>query len=236
MKLVPPYFGTLAKIDKIMPTIAQLLLGFLVFPIACLLVELFLPGQLGNFLSNSVSGIALFEVWPDGLAAMAQYDGDALFMNYADTLIIACATAVMETGIISLCIMLCKNIGIVLQIKGAPVLQTIIGVFLGCIFCKSLNITDEMEMSLVYLFLIACNLVMLIIYEQELVRISIKTVLSASLAMFIAGMVAAYVTAAMMMIQGQLTDLMLGIKLLACTGIPLAILLIIDYFFFSSDR
>lgn len=235
MKLVPPYFGTLAKVNKIMPTIAQLLLGFLVFPIACMLVELFLPGQLGNFITNTVSGIAIFEVWPDAFSTIAYYAPAELYMSYAEILTIACATAIMETGIISLCIMLCKNIGIVLQIKGAPVLQTIIGVFLGCIFCKSLSIYDEMEILFVYCVLLAFNLLILIIYEQELVRITIKTFLSASFAIIIAGMVAAYVTAAMMMIQGSV-DLATGCMLLLYTFLPLAMMLIIDYFFLSSDR
>lgn len=233
---VPPYFGSLAMAKKLMGTLAQILLGFLVFPILAMLVELFLPGQLGNFITNCVSGIELFEVWPDAISTMAQYSPDTMMQSYTEVLVLACGVAAMETGIISLCIMLCKNIGIVIHIKGAPVLQTLIGVFLGCIFCKSLSITDELELAVVYTFLFACNCLIVWIYELQPVKTFVKTLISASLSLIIAGMTAAYVTTAMMMIQGQITDLLVGCKLLLLTFIPLVILLIIDYFFFSADK
>lgn len=221
----------------IMGSICQILLGILIFPLLCLILAWLSPDKGASFILNIFSGIELFEIWPDVVVSMAQGANFDNVVNYLDVLNIAVGGTVIETTVIGLSIFLCKNIGGALHVRGIPVLQTLLGSFLGCIISKAIDVSSLGYLLLSLTFLLLANYVVLIIFFRgQTIKKILSGLIGPGVSVMIAGMAAAFVTANLLILKGQVHSFGTGMALILGTFTPLLALLLVDYFLLTPKK
>ena len=235
MKFLSKLFG---GYNNIIPSIAQLILAVFILPILCFILSLITSTDNAFLMiSNLLGELSITEYWLDlfmmlveNPADIANFDVYPYAMNYINS-------AIFETCIIGMSVSLCKNIGIILGIKGIPVIQSIFGIFLGCIMMICSGISNETEILFFCSMLIILNIIVIwLIPTGKFYQKFLATVLGLGLQMIIATLSAGYVIYLILIGQGVITDLKTGIIFLIVILLPMLIMLTIDFFLLTPKK
>ena len=235
MKFILSMFG---GFKNLIATIAQIILAILTLPLLCIILRFLLPDKAGTFVLNILGEVPLFEVWLDMVAGFAGHADMAVnYTNYFEAVLAPVGETMGEAILIGMCIYLCKTLGTMLYVRGVPVLQTIIGVFLGCITLGAMGSGDIRYIIMASGFLIIVNIILTIFAASgQPVKKVLGIFLGLGLQSAVAGMASAYIAALTLILQGAVTQLTVMIGLIGMTVCPLLILLLIDYYFLTPKK
>ncbi len=227
------------RLKNLIPSVAQLLLAVLILPVLCFILKLLVPDGGWQFLSNLVDEVGIMETWFSLTGDYIHSLGTApTTEGYLAAVVSPVPQIMLEEALMGMCIYLLKTVGTMLYLRGVPVLQTILGVFLGCIVIRAAAV-DESGMYTVatIAFLIVANIVLTIFTAsgQPLQKV-LSVALGISLSVIIAGMGAAYIAALTQIANGCVADLKLCFALIGATLCPLLIVLLVDYFLLAVKK
>lgn len=212
-------------------TIAQFLLGFLLLPVVCLILSALGANNVGLFLSNLLQAIPFIGPLTDTLSkGLEARQALSQMIPYCESVVVYVSSSMLEACVVGMCVYVLKLLGRLIGIKGAGVIQTILGIFLGAI---AMNMLAEGGALTIVTAGFLC--VLAIVVTLVLPGLMLKKVLAIILLGYqcvLAGFAATYVAALVQIAQGVYTGAVAW-GLVALTFIPLAIALLIDHIFLS---
>ncbi len=234
MKILMWVFG---GYKKIIPSIAQIILAVIILPILCFILSWLIgDNNASSMLTNIIDEFPVTDVWFDLLTTFINDSKFALGLTEYSTIINYINSKIFETCIVGMCVGLCKNIGIILRIRGVPIVQSILGVFLGCITVSAFGITNDIGSIYACTFLIIANVIVIwLIPNGDFVRKGLATLLGLGLQMIIAALSAGYIICLISIMNGTITDLKTAVICLSGMFIPFLLVLLFDYFFLTPD-
>lgn len=209
----------------IIANIAQFILGVFLITLLSWIWSWIFPNESPDFLLGIISEIDLFEVWLDLLSQIANSSKQLLIGNYIEVLRLAFFKSIYETLIIGISIHLCKVVGVKAEMRGAAILPTVLGSFLGCFIVKLVN---DIEISL-FLWVIALAIIdsiVVFLVGEKLLGAWITLLINA----LIAGMISAYVVVNILIMQGSIQDIRFALGLFIVILFPLLIVILIEQF------
>lgn len=219
-------------------TIAQCMLAFILLPALGLFIHNLLPDMEGTFFTSMLGEDNLFEGWLELLSNTFDQVNTAFnFTTYFDDTLRLIAKTIVETTLIGLCIYLCKTLGVMLNMRGVPILQTMIGVFLGCFMISFLKVSAPIYITVTYAFLCIANIMLTIFVTKDQVVLKVLGIfVGLSVQSIIAALACTYVAALQLIWRGIVTDLAAIIGLICLTASPLLIVLLIDYYLLTPKK
>lgn len=227
------------RLKNIIPSVAQLLLAVLILPVLCFILKLLAPDGGWQFISRLVDEVGIMETWFSLTGDYVRSLGAALTTEgYIAAVISPLPQIMLEEALMGMCIYLLKTIGTMLFIRGVPVLQTVLGVFLGCITIRAAAVDESGMYTIAAIaFLIVANIVLTIFTAggQPLQKV-LSVFLGIGLSVATAGMGAAYIAALAQIANGYVTDIKVCFALIGFTLCPLLIVLLADYFLLAVKK
>lgn len=223
---------------KIMASVAQIILAVIILPILCFLLSLLVGGKDAfSVITNLIGEFSVTEVWLSLLTNFINSSEFSLGLNETAVVLDYIYAAVYETCVVGMCVGLCKNIGIILGIRGVPILQSILGVFLGCITIQGFGIANGPESVMACAFLILLNVITIwLIPSGAFFRKILATLLGLSLQMIIAVLSIGYVICLIAIMDGTIADLKTAVICLTGMFVPFLIVILFDYFFLTPEK
>lgn len=235
MKILKWMFG---GYRNIMASIAQIILAIIVLPILCFIMSL-LVGEKDAFsmLTNILGEFSITEVWFSLLMSFINSSEFTLGLTEYSAMLNYINAAIFETCIVGMCVGLCKNIGVIFGIRGVPIVQSIIGVFLGCITIKAFGITNDIGSIYACAFLIVANIIVIwLIPTGALFRKLLATLLGLGLQMIIATLSMGYIICLISIMNGTITDVKTAAICLGGVLVPFLMVMLFDYFFLTPEK
>ena len=141
-------------------------------------------------------------------------------------------SSVEETLIIGMWLEACKKLGNLLDLQGIPLLQTVLGVLLGCFM--SVNMGSNMPYNISSgIFLLVLNAVLIIFTTSRgIILTCVLGILELALECCIASFSVCYVATLLLMLHGLSASI--AVPMLVVTLIPMLFGLTFDHFFLSN--
>lgn len=231
MKRIIRVFG---GYKQFMGTVTQIIITVILLPALCFILNLLVPGKASDFFLGIIGEADLFEVWFEMAARIFQSQNVPDMLTYLNEIVNALNSVIFEATILGLCIFACRTVGEMLNIIGIPLLQTVIGSFLGCIVIGATEADGTgLYLSLAITFLTLLNIV-LFMYAAEGNVLSklLKFFPHIGMSAIIAGLASAFVVVNILIMQGAVPDLLTAVQLLLVTAFPLLLFATIDYLYF----
>lgn len=139
MSLIKKIFKTKSNI---IPTVAQLLIVVFLLPPICYVLSFLMRERAFAFVEELLDAFPLTQHW---MAVIFDFDWEKSFstlsgLNLLTTVLQEIITVMFEASIVGMIISMCKKFGEFLKIKGLPLLQSVVGVILGCILLRSIQV------------------------------------------------------------------------------------------------
>ncbi len=235
MKLFLKIFN---KRGRIFPSIVQVILTVMILPALCFLLSLLTGGDRAfSMITNLLGELSITEYWVDLLLLLSEDPGSISSMNIYRFSIQYIDAAVFETCVIGMCVSLCKNIGVIVGIRGIPLLQSILGIFLGCIMACSFEVSNDMSTLFYCAMLIILNVVVIwLIPTHAFYRKFLATLLGLGLQIIVAVFSSGYVVYLTLIREGRIRDLNIAIPCLLAIFVPLGAVVAFDYFFLTPEK
>ncbi len=235
MRSVVSFFG---GFKNLIASVAQILIAIILLPFICFILKLILPANGISFILNLLQEIPFLDVWFDMVQKFAEAPKDGvLVQNYLQAVIQPALDGAFEALIIGMCVYACKTIGTMLYIRGVPVIQTVAGVFLGCITIKAIGVGDTYYSIFAIGFLVILNIVLtLLAAHGQVLQKVLGIFIGIGCQSILAGLAAAYVAALCLIINGWANSLGAAVGLIGVTVCPLLIFLLIDYFILTPKK
>lgn len=219
--------------SDIMSSLAQLIVGLLIFPLLCLLLAL-LNVKFGDDILGFLYNVPITAPWRD---ALQNYYGQELSyllpINLFKDGVLMGWNAWLPLLFATLCVTGTQKLGFMFKIKGLPVLQTVIGVFLGCLLVKYIPMDLKNSFTLIVLgLLLVVNFILVLATSKVKPAKMILAVLLGLLCDCIVTIFAfAYVVLLIFIIQGIFAQLSATAWLMVALFIPMILFMLVDYAF-----
>lgn len=232
MKLLAKIFGGR---KNVMPSIAQIIITVVILPILCYIMSLIVGGDNAfSIISDFLDELSITQYWMNLLLSVKDGTNELSGLDVYSKSIDFIYITVIQTCIVGMCISLCKNLGIFFQIKGVPLLQSLLGVFFGCIIVNAFGLKNDLLSLYACAFLIILNMAVIWLFPKGPIGSKIGAILvGLGLQIIVAALSAGYVVFLSLIIEGAITDFMIAIRILFALFIPLRIVLFVDYIFFT---
>ncbi|MDD2956305.1 MAG: hypothetical protein PHD67_08325, partial [Oscillospiraceae bacterium] len=229
--------GKKIMLKNVIASVAQIVLAVLLLPGLCFLYHLIVPDDNGNILLNLFAQVPVLENWLEVLSGALLSTGAPIDVaTYAEMVIDPVGQAIADSAVLGMCIYACKTIGTMIYIRGIPVLQTVVGVIVGCITCKAMD-GDFGYTLMAVLFLMLLNVVLTILCAHGQVLIKIAGIaMGLGYQMLVAGAGASYAAALALVMHGAVDSLAMAVALLLVPLCALLILLLVDYLFLTPKK
>ncbi len=230
-------FSIFGGFKNLIATVAQILLAILVLPALSVILKLLMPEGAVAFLWNLLQEVPFMDVW---LGIVTDFSASAsqtiLPASYLEMVLSPVRNAMAEACVIGMCIYMCKTVGTMIYIRGVPVLQTVFGVFLGCIVLRAMQ--GDMTYSIMAIgFMVIANIVLTILAASgQVLQKVLGIFLGLGLQSVIAGLAAAYVAALTLILRGYVSSFFVAVGLVGGTSLPLLIVLLLDYFLLTPKK
>ncbi|MBR3861899.1 MAG: hypothetical protein IKM84_08485 [Oscillospiraceae bacterium] len=181
--------------SDIIPTIAQLLIVVILLPPICYLLSFIMGERAFDFVKGLLDEFPLTKYWT---AIIYDFDWQKSFSTLSGLELLAAVIkevgkVIFEASIVGMVISMCKEFGNLLKFNGLPLLQSVIGVVLGCLLLRSIQF-DGMNWKI-----IVCVVLAALTYAVHWLTSEdgfLKSVLKASIEIgfdtFIAGLISGY--------------------------------------------
>lgn len=219
--------------SDILSCLAQLMLGMLVFPLLCFLLAL-LNVKFGDEIMGYLSIVPISTPWQSAL--QNHYGQEFTYMlplNLFKDGILLGWKHLLPVAVATLCVTGTQKLGLMMKLKGIPVLQTVIGVFLACLLVKHvpMNLKDSFTLIVIGLLLLV-NIILVVATS----KIKPGKMILAMLLGFVCDCLVtifafAYVVLLVMIMVGGFSDLAATAWLIVALFIPMTIFMLVDYAF-----
>lgn len=221
----------LKLLRSLLPSIAQILLGFVLIPIIAGLLGLFSENggvdDLVSFVATLVSETPVLGTITDALVLCVSNGGSeqsrAQFIASLESMSSADVVAVCSIGMWS---GICFKLGKLLGIKGLPVLQSLVAVVLSSAFTNFVSAyADPLFLLLLPCFTITLNLVLtILVADRKILAVLCGILCEGTAAVF----ATAYVALLIMAMQGLIPSLGIWLLIQLCLIIPMSLFLVVD--------
>lgn len=234
MNLLAKLFG--GK-DNVKPSIIQIIVVAVILPIVCFVLPSVLRVDLSSMISELIGELSITEYWvglltlllesPDALSRTDIYLGSIEQMN----------SALFEACVVGMCVGLCKYLGVLIGLKGIALVQSIVGLFFGCVMTRYLDRSSELHSLLFCSLLIVLNIIVIwLIPAGAFYRKFLATLLGLGMQMFAALFSEGYVVFLTLLMNGMISDMRTAIAFLWTLFLPILVVLFIDYFFLTPEK
>lgn len=227
----------LNKRSAIFASVVQIILTILILPALCFILSL-LSGREDAFsmITNLLDELPITGYWVNLIMLPLETPGEISGLSIYYFSVEYIRTSVFETCIVGMYVSLCKNIGIILKVRGIPLVQSILGIFLGCIMVRYFGISNQLSTLFYCTMLIILNVVVIwLIPKHAFYRKLLATFLGLGLQIIVAALSAAYVVYLTLILNGQIKDLEIAVPYLVSIFLPMLIIMAIDYFLLTPE-
>lgn len=213
------------KRSNIIPSVAQIILVIIILPGVCFLLSL-LVGKDGAFsvLKDFFSNICIMGKWFELLLLPQQSMEMNSTLETYNELIIYTGETIIQTCIMAMCLSLGIEIGKIIGIKGIPLIQSLIGVVLGCIVINSFGLKNDISSLIVIFVLTILNLIAAFIGSSAIRKLFIGF----GLDIIIAALYSGYICLNMLILNGKITDIKIVLISLFVIMVPLVICICLE--------
>lgn len=216
---------------NILPSVAQIILAVFFLPVLCFILSLLSGADKAfSMITNLISEFSVTEYWFDLITLLGGSVSDITNMDILTESFKYVNAAVLETCAVGMCVGLCKNVGVLLDIRGIPVMQSILGVFLGCIVIRYCEISNEISSLFYCVFLIVLNIVVIWLLPSVDFIKKLLDMMTLGLQMIIAALAAGYIVFLASIMNGTITSLKAAISVMILLFLPMLLVLAVDYF------
>lgn len=210
---------------------AQIALAVILLPFVAILIHLILPDGMLTIVINSIQEIPVIGQMLAMLGTLsAELEGGALppVSEYLYYTFVQVETAVVESCVIGMCIYMCVQVGMLLFIRGVPILQTIIGVILGAITLEAMHGSMDYAILAMTFMMIANIVLTMFVAMGQIVKKILSVFLGIAMQSILAGFAAGYIALLTMFMQSA-PELRNALLMLALVGLPYVIFYALYY-------
>lgn len=221
-------------LTKLTGTLIQIMIAVILLPFLCVVMKALIPDTAVNYLWNLLFEVPvmgdIMNMARDLASASAKPDGFA----YVTQIIQIVGVGSLDALILGMCVHALKTVSTPVPILGAPVLQTIFGVFLGCIVVKAIGVSNVAYGTMAISFLIILNFLLSAFFSGENGFTKfLKVLISLSFECIVAALTSAYICVLMLTLRGEIPENKQVLLALLATVVPMLIMLLVDYFFLT---
>jgi len=235
MGIIKKVFG---GYKNMMASIAQIILVVIFLPVICFILSL-LSGTDDAFsmITNLLGELSITEYWLNLFMLLIEGPLNMSGLDIYFTSVEYVNSAVFEACVIGMCVSLCKNIGIVIGIRGVPIIQSILGIFLGCIIVRFFGLTNDLSSLFFCSMLIILNLIVIWLMSSGNFYLKfLSSIFSLGLQIIVAVLSAGYIVYLTLIMNGLITDLKTALTFLAVIFLPMLIVLAVDFFLLTPEK
>lgn len=211
----------------ILPTIAQIILAIWLLPFLCFIMSKLIPADGPNFFNILIEQIPITDTWLGIVTNFSAQKNAPLSEAYLISMI---WSSIEETFIIGMWLEAWKKIGNFLGIKGAPILQTVIAVLLGCFTLANMD-GDLFYTVSTGIFLLLLNaLLILFTSSRGILLTCLLGILELALHCCVACFSVCYVGILLLILHGL--SAWVAFPMLLSAAIPMLFVLVCDYIIF----
>lgn len=181
--------------SDIIPTVAQLIIVVMLLPPICYLLSFLMGERAFDFVKGLLDEFPLTKYWT---AIIFDFDWQKSFSTLSGLKLLAAVmkevgNVIFEASIVGMVISMCKEFGKLLKFKGLPLLQSVIGVVLGCLLLRSIQFDGLNRKIIVCVVLAALTYaVHWLTSEDGFLKSALKASIEIGLDTFIAGWISGY--------------------------------------------
>lgn len=219
-------------LKSVIASIAQILLIVILLPFLAQIIKIVMPEKIVTFITSVLDEIPIISILSNYFMSFSTAEFLNSFSLFAYT-IETITSSMLSMYIVGLFVYIFKKLGELIGIRGIPVLQTVVGIFLSC-FCFE-YIGDSLEKSIVFvvILMIISFVLAVIVQKGNVLKFFMDTGLGIGMATITAGTVCAYCTVLVLIIKGWFDSLLSAVNVLIWALIPALICLLIDYLLFG---
>lgn len=219
-----------------MSNVAQILLLVILLPFLCILLKAFFPQDAIQFIWNLLDEIPFLGKLFDEVQNVLTASRNPGMLSYLEGVLEIVGAFAMESLVLGMCVYLMKTIGTMLSIRGIPILQTILGIFLGCFILRYLD-TQEIQPYYFACILIILNVLLTCFATIDLLWKKLVAIfIGLGFESIVVGFGSAYLSVLVLIFSGRITDPAAAVNAVLLTVVPLILTLIIDYLLFSPGK
>lgn len=221
-------------IKNLLPSIVQIMLGYLLIPIISGLLSLFSQSGTAedfvSFLTSLVSDVPVLGTMTDAITlCLTNMGSEQARLQMLTSVVSLSGWDMLAAGSIGMLSGCCFKLGKLIGIKGLPVLQSILAVVLGGMLTRFVSAyADPMFMVLLASFSVTLNVVLTILIADR----KLLAVLWGLGCECVAGVFAvAYVAFLIMAMQGLIPSIGIWLAIQLSLIVPMALFLVVDLLF-----
>lgn len=225
------------KFEKVMASVAQVLIIVILLPFISVLIYLFMPEKIGSFILTVLDEIPIINVLSNYYTAFAGSESLSSFSLF-EYIINAVNESIMSMYIVGLFVFIIRRVSEfkIIGMKGIPVLQTVVGIFLSAICLKYIGNSVEANIICSIVLMIVAFVLSVIIQKVKIGKFLWDTGLGMGMATITSGTVSAYLTVLVLIIKGWFDSFLSAINVLIWSLIPALICLFVDYLLFGEKE
>lgn len=221
------------KIFKsVIATLAQLTILVILLPFIAILLKL-LPIDLAvSFISETLAEIPVINTFTE-LYKSFDIGSRLNYFSLFEYIVNAITSTMISSYIVGLTVYISKKLGELIKIRGAAVFQTIIGIFVSCLFLKWLGNDTEKSIFFTCILIVVAYIAGVIVRKSTIIKFLIESTFETAITTITAATVCAYLTMLVLIINGWFSDLYTMIIMAIYAMIPALICLLVEYLLFG---